>query len=492
MATQERINKRTIPATALVNLLLCIGLFLIVFGLLTDKPILAIGAICSPMALYTIGYGFKNPRFTFLLYIFYSYFFIYIMRYLRKDGLSVGLDILLIYMVCTLLLTIVLDRKSNFNIRNAVNGLTICYFIWIIYILFQMLNPGTSLEGMTRGFRILIIGNLTLYVVLSLMTNTPKIFRTFLIFLGILTIISFIKLLYQRFIDFDLGEKYFLYAQEAYRTHMLNTGTRYFSFFSDAGNFGPNMGAIAIIYSITSFFTHNKRLKIYFAIIALMGLIGMFMSGTRSAIAVPFGGLALYCLLCKNIKIFATAAMVGILSFSFLAFTDIGEDNTFIRRMRTAIRPTEDASFNVRQTNKVMIAEHLENKPFGVGIYQKIPKLWSNPDGTYSPGTLPPDSYLVDIWIQHGIVGLIIHLSMYAIMILWGSYLVLFKVKNKALSQILAVFLGVVLGFIINAYAGQSFEQHPTTTIIAILLAFVMNGPYIDKQLSKENNNYIL
>ena len=486
-----RLKKRAFPATALVNLMLCIGLFIIVLGLLTDNPLITIGAIFAPVGLFVIGYGFVNPRYTYILYIIYAYFFIYIMRFLRIEGLSVVQDILLIYMVSTLILTI-LNRKSSFYIRNSINGLTICYFVWVLFLLFQMLHSGTDSEAIVRAFRNLIVGNLTLYIVVSLMSNTLQFLKLLLILLGILTIIAFIKCLYQKFVDFDQGEKYFLYAQMAYKTHILNYGIRYFSYFSDAGNFGPHMGAMTIIFSIISFFTKSKKLKIFFIIVAITGLVSMFMAGTRSAIIVPFGGLALYCLLCRNIKIFSTTIIIGILSFSFLAFTDIGQENTFIRRMRTVIRPTEDASFNVRQENKILIANYLKDKPLGVGIFQNIPYLWSNKDGSYEEGILPPDSYFVDIWIQHGIVGLCLHIAMYACIILWGSYLIFFKIKNNILRQILAGFIGAVFGLLLNGYAGECITQPPTNLLIPALLAFVMNGPYIDKQLSKENNNYIL
>jgi hypothetical protein len=160
--------------------------------------------------------------------------------------------------------------------------------------------------------------------------------------------------------------------------------------------------------------------------------------------------------------------------------------------MRTAVRPNIDASFNVRKNNKVLIAEYLKDKPFGVGTYQSIPKLWSNDDGTYDEGTLPPDSYFVNMWIQHGIVGLLIHIFMFMIMLAWASYITLFRIRNRNLRQILAIFTGVVFGLLVNGYAGQCIEIPPSNLLLVALLAFVMNGPYIDKQLSNENNNYIL
>lgn len=487
-----RLKKRAFPATALVNLMLCIGLFLIVYGLLTDKPIVALGAICAPIGLFVIGYGFVNPRYTYILYTIYAYLFVYAMRYLYKDGFSVGLDILLIYITCTLLLTIILKRDSSFTIKNAINGLTVSYLIWVLFILFQMLNPGTDHDGMVRGFRTLIITNSVLYIVISLMSNTYKFLRTFLVLWGILTIIAFIKLMYQKYVGFDYGERYWLFSTNSYTTHILKTGIRYFSLFTDAGNFGVNMGAIFIIYAIISFYTRKKWLRLFFIIVSIMSLIGMFMSGTRSAIIVPFGGLALYCLLCKNIKTFVTTTIIGLLTFSFLAFTDIGQGNAFIRRMRTATRPTEDASFNVRKENKKKIATYLADKPFGVGIYQSVPMLWQTSDGSYIQGKMPPDSYFVNIWAQHGIVGLIIHILMYMLMLAWASYLTLFRIQNNYLRQISAAFICAVFGMLLNGYAGEGIGLPPTNLLLVALLAFAMNGPYIDKQLSKENNNYIL
>ena len=39
-----------------------------------------------------------------------------------------------------------------------------------------------------------------------------------------------------------------------------------------------------------------------------------------------------------------------------------------IRRMRTAFKPTEDASFNVRIENQKIIAHYLKKHPMGAGI----------------------------------------------------------------------------------------------------------------------------
>ena len=63
------------------------------------------------------------------------------------------------------------------------------------------------------------------------------------------------------------------------------------------------MGIVTITYSIIGLHTHKKWLSFFYLGVAFMGLISLLMSGTRGAIIVPLGGLILYCLICKNIKV---------------------------------------------------------------------------------------------------------------------------------------------------------------------------------------------
>ena len=101
--------------------------------------------------------------------------------------------------------------------------------------------------------------------------------------IAIFTTISFIKLMIQRYIGWDQYETTWLYSSESYRTHLLRTGIRYFSTFTDAGNHGSNMGNIALVYSIIFFYTKGEKIRWFYLAIAIMGVIGLFMSGTRGA-----------------------------------------------------------------------------------------------------------------------------------------------------------------------------------------------------------------
>ncbi|RGV51597.1 O-antigen ligase domain-containing protein [Bacteroides intestinalis] len=486
MAYNSRYPIRELPPQAVLVSVLLVGLIAITYAIITQKLLIAAIIISMPLAAIILFYGLQAPRFSYLIYATYSFFFIAIMRYTRTTGLSVILDILLVYMAISILFSF-LRSKADIKLTNAINILTISYIPWILFILFQFLNPGIQSEGITKGIRIMILETFVLYIVSSLLADKPRTLKIGLITVGVFVTIAFFKLWCQKHFGFDYAEREWLVDTESWRTHIINTGIRYFSIFTDASNFGACMGLITTVYAIIGIHTHNKRLLYFYLAVAIMGLIGMFMSGTRGAIIIPIAGSALYCLLCKNIKIFATTALVGIFIFSFFVFTNIGEGNSFIRRMRTSFRPTEDASFNVRSENRKEIAIYLKNHPWGVGIDESIPKLWKKGD-LYEEGTLPPDSYYVRIWIQTGYVGLNLYLAILIVVILRCCYIVMFRIKNKELHHILAALTCGVFGIWVNGYTGEAMNTAPTDFLIVASLAFIMNGPYIDKQITQEKS----
>ena len=486
MASNTPYPVREAPPKALINLLLMGGLAGIAYAIITQKLLIAAVIVCLPIVVTGIGYGFQNPYFVYLLYATYAFFFTTISRYTLKVKLSVGLDILLVYLVISLLVVFYL-KKTNFRLKSAVNVFTISYIAWIVFVLLQLTNPLIESEGITHGIRIMILETFVLYAVASIVSNSPKALRSGLVLIGVFIIIAFIKLMYQKYIGFDSAERYWLYVQEAARTHIISTGIRYFSYFTDAGNFGVVMAAAGTVNIIIGLNTRNRILAVFYISIAVMGFIGMFLSGTRGALIVPFAGLALYSLICKDLRHFSITLISGLSIFIFLAFTDIGNSNSFIRRARTAFRPTEDASFNVRVENRKEMAQYLKDYPFGVGISNDIPKLWLQADDTYKEGTLPPDSFFVATWIQTGVVGVALQILIYAITLLGCCYIVMFKVRDRYLRQELAAFTGTVFGILLSGYTGYAPGMPPTNFIIVAMIAFVMNGAYIDKQLININ-----
>lgn len=478
---------RNISPKAITFLLFALGLISMVYMLISQKILPFAIIACLPLGLIFLNYSIQKPRIGYLLYGTFTYYLTAIMRYSRQDGLSVISDSLLVYMVITILFYCA-RNKNDIRLSNAINFFTISYTVWILFILIQFINPANNHDSYVNGVRGWLLGTPILYFISCILLDRPKILKSSFIIIGIFTITAFLKLLYQKYRWFDAAEAEWL-MQGSWYTHILSSGIRYFSIFSDAGNFGSNMGMISIVYGIITFHTSNKRLRLFYLCIALMGIGGMLMSGTRGALIVPLGGLVLYCLICRSIKIMVISSFAALLLYSFFAFTEIGNDNSLIKRMRTAFSPQEDASFNVRIENQRLISEYMQLHPWGAGLGKGVERV-NIKDDRIVEDTIPPDAFYVDIWIQTGNIGLIIYIFICASTLIYACYIVMFRVQNKQLRNILAALLCGVFGMWLNGYVGRGMGMTPSFFMIAASLAFIMNGPYMDQQL-KENHSEI-
>lgn len=480
-------ERHIISSKAYTQLLLFIGLSAFTIAIVYQQLIIAVGIACIPIILAIGLYGLSHPHLTYFFYAIYSLTFITIMRYTRTEGLSVILDILLVYGMVAIICSSYI--KNNVNWRRAFNMLTISYIPWVVFTLFQFLNPFSQSDSMMTGIRSWIAETIALYFIASVLSDSWNGLKTGLTTLSLFIFACFIKVLWQRFIGFDSAEQYFLYEQGAQTTHIIHSGIRYFSFISDAATFGTLMSTATLVYGLIATKTRNKKMAFWFFIIAICSFIGQLLSGTRGSLIIPAIGIILYTLLCKNIKTSMIMIVLGITTYIFFAFTNIGDSNTFIRRARTAFHPSKDASMNVRISNREKIAEYMSKNPLGAGIAHMVPIQILNDEGLYVDDIIPSDSYYVGIWSQTGYFGLFLHILIHASVILTCCYKVLFKVKNAELRQILMAFTCASFGIYVSGYTSYSIGQPPINFLIPAMLAFVLNGPYIDAELQQINNS---
>lgn len=422
----------------------------------------------------------KHPIVLFYIIFTFNYFLLGITRYADISGVSFFMDILM-----ATLLVLVLIHSALFNTidwKPAINLLTIGSFIWMIYCILEVINPSSYFSAwvLSRG---LIINGFLISLLVSLLCTQYKTIRILFFLLSIFTLIATFKAIIQKYLGFDMYEAKWLNDGGA-KTHLISSGTRYFSFFTDAGNFGSNMGCAGVIFAIATIYTRNKMLKIYYVFIAIVSIYAMFLSGTRGAMIVPLGGLALYTIVSKNIKALITGSVILVFVYIFFAFTSIGQSDPMIRRMRTAFSPTEDGSFNVRRDNQKQLATYLKNKPFGEGLglsgveNQKISMRFTT--------SIPHDSYYVKLWVETGIVGIVLHLGILMLVIIRCSWILMFKVKDPELKGMLSGLLCGIFGMFLSAYGNAFWGQYPTNIIVYTGLSLVLKGEYFDKERMKQ------
>lgn len=478
MIQQGYISPKLLLYTGLI-----IGLVAIVIcassGMLAGVAVIMV----LPVAIYYLVQIIRFPIIAFYGLLILNYFIIAIMRYTHTSGLSVIMDIGLFSIIFAAVAHSILTRKLPWG--NAFNFLTMASLIWAIYCSFELLNPTAISEAWTSS-RGIIYNGVIVSLIASILISQYKYVKQLLFLLSILVLLAVFKALTQRYIGFDAVERQWL-SEGGALTHIIATGTRYFSFFTDAGNFGSNMGFASVVFGISAIYTSEKKKRIYYITVALLALYSLFLSGTRGALGVPLGGLLLFCLINKRISLMLITAFIGLFIYIFFAHTYIGQGNSMIRRMRTTFRPTEDASFNVRLENQKKLAEYLKNRPFGEGLglggveAQRFDERFTT--------LIPHDSTYVKIWMETGIVGLTLYLGMLVITLLWACYIVMFRVKHNKLRGMLTAMICGVFGLMISAYGNAFFNQFPTQIIVFTCLTIALNGHRIEKYTTEIQQN---
>lgn len=477
----------------IVLILLLVGsLFCTLYAANGNFPLAA--AICAvPFFLIVTGILVNHPAISFLVLFTVNYGIMGIIRYVSFPlPISVAMDVLFL---STLGVLCVNQIRGKVTFKQETIPFLLLYGVWVVFCLIQAFNNTTGVgfqfAPWFKEVRPMAFHALYVILIFTLLFDKSKQIKYFLYVWGGFILLATVKVYIQRNQGFDSYELAWLWSVGA-RTHFIHSGIRYFSFFSDAANFGSNMAFSMVTYAVCFLYERNKYSRIYFLIIAVAAGYGMFMAGTRSALMVAIAGFVLYTLLSRNVRLFMISFSFIVLSVGLLKFTTIGQGNQFVRRMRTAFDP-EDASLQVRLNNQKAIKSYMSEAPWGIGLgvgmgADQLPqnnKYWI-------VSVTPSDSTLVYIWMRTGAVGLILFLLLMSLAVIAESFIVLFRVRDKELRGILTAFTCGSACMLVAAYGNNIYTQYPNTLLIFGLQTLVFMGPYFDKQIVAEKERKAL
>lgn len=376
--------------------------------------------------------------------------------------------------------------QTSGKFGNVLNCYTLLALVWALYCILNVFNNITGdihPAAWLQKVRPIAFYPLVVAFIVSINAKHYSFIRYFLWVWGVLSILGAARGYWQKNVGFD-SQEYLWVSTAGANTHLIHTGIRYFSFFTDAANFGCSMALSCITFFIALLYEKKRGVQLFYLLVSVTTFYGFLASGTRSAIAVPFVGLALFIILAKNWKITTFAACLFLLTIGILKFTTIGDSNSMVRRMRTAF-DSNDASMNVRYDNQKALKSYMSEAPFGIGIGVSGSDL-SPMNKFYFVSICAPDSDLVYIWMRMGVVGLSIYLALHILIFGAGSFILLFRIKNTEIRGPLTALLCGTAGLFVTSYANQIYFQFPNGPIVYTCLTLVFLGPYFDKQYSDE------
>lgn len=443
--------------------------------------------VCAlPLVILYIYVAFTWRMFTFWTLIIVNYF-------LQMKDIRIPVPMSLVDEVIELILlaVAVIDVKHDAHFGRAGNLMLLGLMLWFGFCLIEVFNDscalGINVATWFTGMRLMALQLLWIFLVFTIYIASPKILMTYLKLWALLSLFSAFWVWKQKTFGFTTAESIWMETRGR-MTHIINAGTliRYFSTFSDAANYGCNVAASATAFIIIGITSRLKKDRFFFLIIAIIVIWGMFQSGTRTAIVTLAAGLITYVFLSKSVKIAVPFTIVFAIFAFLLIFTDIGQGNQQIRRMRSAFNK-DDASANVRDINQAAIKKYIKDAPWGIGMGMSPDNIPAN-NKFRKLSAIPPDSEYVFIWVHTGPIGITVFLISMAIMLMGACRIVLFKLKNKTLIGIGGGLCGAFVSIQLGGYANQVLYQFPNGLTFFGGLAIVYILPYLESDFNEYEN----
>ena len=434
--------------------------------------------IALPFIIIYLTLLFKNPIIGLYSSIGLAFIMLGIGRYISIPQVGLLMDSILILTFIALFFNRFHDR---IDWKPARKDITLLAIIWFSYSLFELVNPEVKsteawFSGRGVAFYMLLIVPLTLIFI-----DTDHKLNMFFYIWGIFSLLASMKGIMQHFWGADRWEQGWLDEGNA-ATHVLFGKLRSFSFLSDAGQFGANQAYSAVVATIFSQVVTGWRKKLFFIAVAVLGFYGMVLSGTRGAISVPLSGFMAYFVMRKNLRVMIVGCILLAVVFIFFKYTSIGQGNDQVRRMRTAFDPN-DASLQVRLENQRRLKIYLASRPFGGGIGHGGVKAQRFAPYAFL-SNVATDSWYVLIWVEQGIVGLLLHLFILFYVMARATFQIMFRIRDPILKMKMTALASGMFGVMVASYGNAVLGGLPTGVLIYISMAVMLNTEVLDSKVS--------
>jgi hypothetical protein len=467
------------PLIYVILLLVSVGLAFGVsnFGLVFGFAFLAV-VIGAPMVIYSM----VNLKFGVLFLLVFSYFLGF-GRFLNGIPLGIAMDVIL----SAMLLGLLVEKWKQNDYSVASNAISYIVWIWIIYNFLQFFNPMASRQVwiyVIRGIALLMM----YYFIVLHATDSVKFVKTLINFWLVLTLIGAIYGLVQEFGGLTQAEKAWV-ARDEFRFNLIFNWGRYriFSFFTDPTVFGILMAYTGLFCIALLPGPFKLWYKIFLGISAIIMLLAMVYAGTRTAYAMVPAGLLFFALVTLQKRTLIICGVMGAIGATII-FSDIRSVGPFLstsnlERIRSAFKPSEDPSFNVREKSQAFIKPFIQSHPFGAGLGSI--GIWSARFTPNSPlADFAPDSGYVRVAVELGWLGMIIY-CLFFIIILGVGIRNYYRMRDPLLKTYLAAILGVIFSIVVANYPQEALIQAPTILIFYIMMALIVQLKKLDEKATK-------
>ena len=404
-------------------------------------------------------YSFVNPYFGFYATTIIC-FVIFFFERLLTDG-NGGSGVVIDSFLCISALGIIFQKylRRDAFWQNKWHIVSFLFIIFFFFILLETLNPETkSIEGNIAYIRQLLRQLLVYYIALNLMSSYRSIINYFKLWM-VLIVLAALYGCTQQWFGFLPFERRWLNSNAGLLQlyHLANGDYRKFSTFTDPMSFGVACSFSALFFLVMLLNTRNKVMIVLYFLSAVILLLGMSYSGTRTATFMFIVGALLYIVLTIQNQRTLIFAGIGAFMFIFLLFAPI-YGNVTLNRFRSTF-DSRNASVNVRDVNRHHIQPYIYSHPFGGGL-SVIGNNGVNYNPNHAIAGFPPDSGLLKFVLETGWVGYLIMFIIY-FAIMQTGIMAYFRTNIALERKLLLALMVAVFANIVAQYSQVAIDQAP-------------------------------
>lgn len=386
--------------------------------------------------------------------------------------LGIGIDFLILLMGIGLFFRCYLER-SWAALKTPVTWIIV---VWLGYNVLAIANPIAP----SRVAWFYVVRPVLAYAMLFFFTNhimksIDDIRRILMFFFGVVLIAAGWGI-YQAWFGLFQWELNYLYQKDL--VHLVfNYGVwRSIGPIGSPAQYGIIMAEFFTMAIILAGAYKKRSAKIYFYFVSFCCLLAMVYSGTRSAYIIPPLSLFTYIVIKRNPKYYL---IIVAMAMGLVVIANIESQNFYINRIQTIFKASEDKSYQIREENRAIIMPWIARHPIGGGLGST--GVWGQ---RFSPNTFlanfPPDSGLIRVAVELGWIGLIIFLTLYALVLLKGVF-GYWRTTNPQFKAIIASILSGIAPLILVETSQEVVGVFPMSLLFWIMISIMFSAIKLSK-----------
>lgn len=344
---------------------------------------------------------------------------------------------------------------------------------WIVYSCVLLLTPFLpKSDYLFFAFRELSV-ILLIYFLLARGIRTLKLLHSLSISLILISFLCACYGLYQHFFGLLPHEYKWLYGEESHYALLFDTGKlRICSILQDPSVFGILMSCMSLFSYV--FIVEGKLsnpYKVLLSIAAIVMLIAMVFSGTRTALLIIPVGLFFHTFLSLRKKTIVAVSTVGAVGLLFLLLFP-GTEIT--KRISHTLRWVKAKKYEVLIEQHTYIQPFIKNHPFGNGMGKTA--FWEKKVHEVGDKKILPENGYALIALETGWIGLFIYCSLLFISLKMGVERY-FSQKSSSVRYYYSAYLLLIFGIIIANFTQVVLVQYPMNILFLLGISVLTQLP---------------